>query len=814
MRIRSRGVATWLIGCSALALAGQAEAQATPQQTAPEAPPEDAAATPLSGVASEGEVIVTAQRREQRLQDVPLSIDVVSVEDFDRSNLTTIADIQYLSPGVNYNSNFGGGFNVRGVGTQSLLITAEQSVALVIDDVIQGLPEVSFAGPSYQSLGDLDRIEVLRGPQGTLFGKNSSAGVIQIVTRRPELGISSVDASVSYGSYSELNTSATVNLPIGDRVALRVSGNLQHRDGFVNNLLTGEDHWGYDRQTLRARLLWEPTANLSVLLSGTYQHAEDNANGLWTLRVCGSGSGAFNPCDTVRPLGVVPGPRNLDVAVEGPNFTDQDSYTLSGRIDWDLGGPTLTSITAFRHLDQNIGVDTDGTQRPIYSLNTNFSGGDQFTQELRLAGRASIFEYTLGAFYYHATPYQIGINGGTLGLLPDSSPILLNTTSIGPFANSGGAVDVSATVESWALFGQLEAQVTPELRLIAGARYTNDNVRQEIFYFATDFLCRAAYASGASCFSQSMPTPVDVARTDADRLTYKLTAQYAFSPDFNIYVSYATGYKGPMISYPANQPQLPLLPETSESWEAGLRAQMFQRRLAVNLSVFQVDYDNFQGQQRVGSPPIFYYTTTNAGGLRTRGVEFDAAWRVQPWLTLSGNVSYIPTEFTEFAVQCFDLYANPATPPGECNYLRPGTPPGAPFQFNAAGYPLIYSPKWTYAITGDVNVPVGNNLEVGAHATYSWRSRTYGLVADLNSINPGYGLMNVEVGVGSADGRWRVSAFARNLFDKYFVAGIFRSPLDAGAANSTPLSTIGYSNIPALDSSRTIGVKLQISFGR
>src|SRR5690606_2217998 len=232
MRIRSRGVATWLIGCSALALAGQAEAQATPQQTAPEAPPEDAAATPLSGVASEGEVIVTAQRREQRLQDVPLSIDVVSVEDFDRSNLTTIADIQYLSPGVNYNFNFGGGFNVRGVGTQSLLITAEQSVALVIDDVIQGLPEVSFAGPSYQSLGDLDRIEVLRGPQGTLFGKNSSAGVIQIVSRRPELGISSVDASVSYGSYSELNTSATVNLPIGDRVALRVSGNLQHRDGF------------------------------------------------------------------------------------------------------------------------------------------------------------------------------------------------------------------------------------------------------------------------------------------------------------------------------------------------------------------------------------------------------------------------------------------------------------------------------------------------------------------------------------------------------------------------------------------------------
>ncbi len=806
---RSRRAAAWLIGCSFAALSGQARAQ----DVAPVQPPETPASAE-SESAQSGDIIVTAQRREQRLQDVPLSIDVVSAEDLARSNLTTIADIQYLSPGVNYNANFGGGFNVRGVGTQSLLITAEQSVALIIDDVIQGLPEVSFAGPSYQSLGDIDRIEVLRGPQGTLFGKNSSAGVIQIVTRAPELNAAAAEASLSYGSFDELNGNLTVNVPIGTRAAFRVTGTLQRRDGFVDNLFNGEDQWGYERQTLRARFLWQPTDAVRVLLSGTYQHAEDNANGLWTLRVCGSGFGAFNPCNTVQPYGVVPGPNNLDVAVEGDSYTDQDSYTLSGRIDWDLGGPTLTSITAYRHLKQDIAVDTDATPRPIYSLNNNISGGDQFTQELRLAGHSGMFDYTVGGFYYRATPYQIGINGGTLGLLPDTSTILLNTTSIGPFANSGGAVNASAVVESWALFGQLEAQITEQLRLIAGARYTNDNVRQEIFYFQLPFLCRAAFSAGQSCLSRPMPTPPDIAETDADRLTYKLTAQYAFSPEINVYASYATGYKGPMISYPANQPQLPLLPETSESWEIGVRAQLFQRRLSVNLDLFTVSYDNFQGQQRVGAPPIFYYTTTNAGGLRTRGVEFDATWRVTPHFTLSGNVSYIPTEFTEFSVQCFDLYANPATTPGQCNYLRPGTPAGAPFQFNAAGYPLIYSPKWTYAITGDLNLPIGSDLVLGAHATYAYRSSTYGVVADPNSINPGYGIANAEIGIGADDGSWRVSLFARNLFDEYFVAGIFRTPLDAGTANSTPRSTIGYSNIPALDSSRTVGVKVQVAFGR
>jgi iron complex outermembrane recepter protein len=809
MKMKPFGIRALLVTTSLFGLAQAAHAQdATPAPASPAAAPEAQA----EDNSHAGDIIVTAQRREQSLQDVPLAVSVVTADNLAKSNLTTVADLQFLSPGVNYNANFGGGFNVRGVGTQSLLMTAEQSVALIVDDVIQGLPEVSFAGPSYQSLGDIERVEVLKGPQGTLFGKNSSAGVIQIITKNPQMGKTTIDGYASYGSRNEINANANANIALTDNLAARISGSYQRRDGFVRNAFNGKDLWGYQRFSIRGKLLWEPTARIKVLLEGDYRHLTDNANGIWTLRSCGSGTGTFKPCNEVAPYGVVASPSNLKVAVEGANYTRQISYTLQGRVDFDLGGATLTSITAYRDLFQPIAVDTDSTPRAVYSHNQNDSGGTQFTQELRLNGQKGILNYTLGGFYYHSTPYQIGINAGTLNLLPDSSPIFVTLNSIGPYANQGYASDVRANITSWAAFGQLEAEVLPGLTLIAGGRYTNDLVKQTINYFNSPFVCRVAFASGGTCHGLALPLS-SFARTSADKFTYKLTAKYDITRDVNVYASYATGYKGPMISYPANQPQLLLRPETSKSYEIGLKATLFDRRVTVNVDAFKVDYNDFQGQQRVGVAPVFYYTTTNAGGLSTKGVEGDISWRVTPQFTLSGNFAYIPTKFTEFSVQCYDLYTNPGTPVGKCNYLAPGVPPGTAFQYNAAGAPLIYSPKWTYGITADYEAPISNDLKLGAHATWSYRSSSYGIVADPNTINPGYGLLNGEIGIGSVHDRWRVSVFARNLLDKYFIAGIFRTPLDAGTYNSTPLSTIGYSNIPAMDSSRTIGVKLNFSFG-
>lgn len=812
-----------LAGGSVMAVGTAAQAQTAdplvPPMTAAPAPSPatdpTVAAAPVAAAdpaPTSGDIIVTAQRRAQRLQDVPIAISVVSSDSLAKSNFTTVADLQYLSPGVNFNSNFGGGFNLRGVGTQSLLVTAEQSVGLVIDDVVQGLPEVSFAGPSYQSLGDIDRIEVLKGPQGTLFGKNSSAGVIQIITKKPVLNENTMDGTFSYGSRNEVNVDAAANVALGDNAAFRVDGIVQRRDGFVKNLYNGEDLWAYQRQGIRGKLLWKPTSTLNILLSADYRHAEDNANGQWTLRNCGSGFGTFKACTVDAPYGVVASPTNLNVAVDGDNHTRQNTYTFSGRIDYQIGNATLTSITAYRKLTQGISVDTDGSARPIYSKNVNYSGGSQFTQELRLNGKASIFDYTLGGFYYDARPFQTGINGGTLNLEPDTSTTLLSLTAIGPFASYGYPVDVESKVKSYAAFGQLEAKITNGLKLIGGLRYTHDDVSQAISYFDVGYVCRSAFALGGTCHTGPIP-PVDHASTSAGKVTYKITAQYNFTPNINIYASYGTGYKGPLISYPANQPQQQVRPETSKSYEIGLKASLFNQRVVFNIDAFKVDYSDFQGQQRVGTPPTQYYTTTNAGGLQTKGIEADLSLRVTPNFTLAANGAYIPTKFTEFAVQCYDRYTNPATPVGQCTYLQPGQPSTAALQFNAAGYPLVYSPKYSFVVRGDYSLPVANDMTVDIHADYNWRSSVYGVVADPNSVVPSYGLVNAQLGFGAADGSWRVAVFARNLLDKYFVAGIFRTPLDAGTYGSTPLSTLGYSNIPALDSSRTIGGKLSVAFG-
>jgi iron complex outermembrane receptor protein len=490
---------TLLVTCSAIAFSGAAHAQDQ---------------GPAGAESADSEIVVTAQRREERLQDVPIAMSVVSAEQLADSNFTTIADLQFLSPGVNFNSNFGGGFNLRGIGTQSLLMTAEQSVGLVIDDVVQGLPEVSFAGPSYQTLSDIERVEVLRGPQGTLFGKNSSAGVVQVITARPELGFTGGNASASYGSNNEVNISGAFNMPIGDRMAIRITPNYQSRDGFVENRFTGNDIWGYDRSGVRTKLLWEPTDALSILFTNEFRRLVDDANGEWTLRSCGSGFGAFNPCSTLAPYGVVASPENLAGAWDGNNRTRQILTTNSLRFDYEFGNATLTAITAFRDLKQDIAVDTDGTPRPIYSYNRNISGGDQFTQEFRISGGAGPIQYTAGAFYYNAQPYQVGMNGGTLGLVPDSSPVLISTTAIGPSSGSGYSVRVDAEVESWAAFGQIEASVTDQLTLIAGGRFTSDEVTQAISYFDTGMFCRAA-DHGGDIRRRIHVSPRRALRTDA-----------------------------------------------------------------------------------------------------------------------------------------------------------------------------------------------------------------------------------------------------------------------------------------------------------
>lgn len=758
------------------------------------------------------ELVVTAERRQENLADVPLSVAVESGQAIKAANYSALTDLQYIAPSVTYNTNFGGGFEIRGVGTQSVTASIEQSVSVVVDDVVYGLPEISFAGPSYQALTDIERVEILRGPQGTLFGKNSSAGVLQIVTKKPQLGVVSGDASVSYGSRNELKLTGDLNAPLGSTAAFRISGYGYRRDGFVHNLYTGEDVSGYNNSGVRAKLLWQPTDKSEVYLIGSYIQDRDTGNGIWTLRSCGSGFGKFSPCAEDAKFGVVAGPKNLSGAWDGPLGVHQYANTASANLSYDLGFGTLRSITAYQHIKIKEDVEVDSSDLPILSVNHNEFNEKEFTQEFRLDGKYGPVDFTTGLFYYHTDVLYPGLQAGTFGFLPPTSPILL-TSGVGGPTPCCVSVDHSWTT-STAAYGQATWHVTDALRLTGGLRYTHDRNRLDNFAVDAGGICQITFAFGAPCKpAGGLPSAV-LSKTISDsNLSGKVTVQYFFTPEINAYATVATGYKGPSISYPRGLPLVGVNSETSRDYEAGVKGTFLDNRLYASADVFYTKYNNFQGQSLYtdpSNPGNRGYVTTNAGGLKTSGAEAEATLRATDELTLNAAFAYQHTEFTQFAIPCNDAFTNPATTPGKCTVTNPAFP--GVLQFDAAGYPLPYAPEYIFTLSADWVHPISGDYDLDAHANYHWQSKNYTVVADPNTIVPAYGILGASVGFGPHDGHWRLSVFARNLLDQYFVTGIFKTPLDTGTANSKPLSTIGYSNIPSIESRRTVGVKAEMKF--
>ncbi|HEY2751902.1 TonB-dependent receptor [Phenylobacterium sp.] len=765
--------------------------------------------------AAVGELVVTAQRREENLVDVPISVSVVGALAMKNANYSNLTDLQFIAPSVSYNTNFGGGFEIRGVGTQSVTASVEQSVSVVIDDVVHGLPEISFAGPSYQALTDIERIEVLRGPQGTLFGKNSSAGVLQIVTTRPHLGEVSGDTSVSYGTDNELKLTANLNAPIGSTAAVRLSGFGYRRDGFVHNLYTHQDVSGYDNYGVRGKFLWQPNEKAEVYVIGSYVANHDDGNGIWTIRSCGSGFkgglGVFSPCAEVAKYGVVPGPKNLSGAWDGLLGVKSIAREVSGRVSYDFGFATLKSITAYQNVSINEDVEVDSSPLPILSVNHSNFYNKEFTQEFRLDGKiGDRLDYTTGLFYYNTDVLYPGLQAGTYNYLPPTSPILLTS-------GVGGPVPCCTTItQSWttseAVFGEVNYHLLNNLVLIGGLRYTHDRNSLENHAIDTGGICQFAFALGGPCKpAVGLPSPKLGLGISDNNLTGKATIQYYVTPRFNFYATYSTGAKGPSVSYPRGLPLVPVASETSKNYEAGLKGSLLDGKLFVAADVFHTKYDNFQGQALYvdpANPGNRGYITTNAGGLETKGAEGEVTYRATPELTLTASVAYAPTRFTQFAIPCNDGYTNPATTPGKCTFINPRL---GQLQFDAAGYPLTYAPKWTYSLSASWVHPIGD-ADFSAALNYHWQDEIYTVVADPNSIAPAYGLMGLNISYGPHDEHWRLSLFARNLLNQYFVSGIFKTSLDSGTANSTPLSTIGYANIPSIESKRTVGVKAEMRF--
>lgn len=667
------------------------------------------------------EIVVTAQKRAERVIEVPISITVASQEQLERQQINTVTDLARVAPSLEIQQapgqSVGGGGQIRGIGTQSFNQGAVGSVGIVVDGVSQGNANIS-------DLFDVSRVEVLKGPQGTLFGLTTSAGVINISTTAPEFDKFSMrvrtelsDAGTLGSDYGRQLVQGVVNLPLASNAAMRLSGNLNLTQGTNRNALTGklDPHRTYGG---RARLLWEPTPELTVNLIGDYTKVDDDGVDFFVLLRAGNPAVA----NAAAACGIVPGPSNRDYCTDEPIFTRNETIGGSLQVDYDGGPLTVTSITAYRDQNtaQSLNIYRLDTRMPHLYENNKRTNSGLLTQELRFATpTGSQFEITGGIFFSR---------------LRQNNPVYTFSVHVhtpGGVMQVGGGPNNENDIEndSMAVFGQGTFHVSPQLRLIAGGRYTGERL------------------------SVVSTTPTGIlayrAQTNNENFSWRVGAQYEFSRDLIAYGTVSRGYKGGQIALPPpNSPigtQATIIrPEIPTSYELGLKGNLAGGAVGFEVGGFYTELKDFQGQQCVPAVPGpgINCRPENISGVVSKGVELNVYGKPADFLRLNLGALY-----------------NKATYPA-----------GFTGQDGSAlgGRQLVSAPEWKITASGELNAPIAGSAEafLAADAVYKSDIR---LAASTNpeAIYPARVTLGGRIGVRGDEGQWSLSVFARNLTNNH-----------------------------------------------
>jgi iron complex outermembrane receptor protein len=780
-------LATLLLAATALVPAA-AFAAPTADAGGPEGSAVDAA-TPASETSAD--IVVTATRRSDKLQSVPLAVTAVQGATFQKLNLKGPGDLVQLSPSVQLSIVGGNGVFIRGAGINSQNSGTEQSVGMVIDGVVIG-----FVDDISGDLSDLDHIEVLRGPQGTQFGKNASAGLISVLTAKPVLGELGAKAHVSYGQYNDTIANAIVNVPLGSTAALRVDGSFLNRDGFYPNIIRHEKEGSRQQKGVRGRLLWEPSDALTVLVNGDYRYEHASPNFTQSYRNIGIGfvrnGVTYAPGGLgVIAAGVTPSSDNIQIAESADSYRNTKSGGSSLEVDYDIGGGfTATSLSAFRFIDRHYATPIGASPQPgTYSYNDYT--GHQISQELRITSPADKpLQFVGGLYYYDRLNHSGLLSIG--GLYGQAAAVYGAGVQV---AQNGGRILTTNENLSYAAFIDGTYNITGKLRLIGGVRYTDDKAKASS---VTQVL------PGVPPFPGAGVKPASSADFTKNAPSYRAGIQYKYSPDIMGYFTFAHGYKGPAADT-TNAIIRGILPETVNSFELGMKTSFIQHKLFLNVTLFNEKFKNFQTTVLNTNITPVAQVLGNAGGQRTRGAEVELTAKPIHDLSVSAAATYLDAKYTDFKAPCYQLFApipQPVTTDpnavGAC-YTLPGTSTSF---VQAAGSRLNNSSKFTYQFNLTYSHPISGHVEADFSGNFVHRSSFRTIGYDPNTHIPGYGIANVNVGIGDPD-RWRVGVFARNVFDKYYVAAIQANGNDPG----------GYTSILAVEARRTVGVVLDYKFG-
>lgn len=759
-----------LAGCAAL-LAWPASAHAA-EDTAQSVDIVQDDAASASTVLDAAIVVTASRRREENIQDVPIAITALSAEALERRGDYTLSQIQHQVPTLQVfsfnprNTNI----NIRGLGSNVALTNdgLENGVGIYIDNVYYGR-----VGQSQFDLVDLQQIEVLRGPQGTLFGKNTTSGAINITSRAPSFD-PEFSGEATIGDYGYHQVRGSISAPlIGDSVAFRLSVADTHRDGFLYNPTKNTRAQDYDNFSIRGQLLVKPSEDLSIRLIGDFSRQKQN-------HILNVFAGVFDKYDngatipenfTARTTraGYTPASLNPFDRIgdsDSPYQSNMDGYGVSGQVDWKLDKVALTSITSYRWWDWNPANDGDSTALPIVTKAQQSNRQRQFSQELRLASTGkNTVDWVIGGYYF----WQIIRGYGKVGygsaapnwFLPTVPAVVANAALNGFESNSTS----NPETKSLAVFGQATWNITPELSLTGGLRYTHEKKQGTFEQFHVNGASLAGLtpiqaATALGIRNQYAPiTSYTTGFTD-NSLSGLISLGYKVTPDILVYGSYSRGNKSGGL----NLTQLPAWvrpevdPETVNNFEVGLKSQLFNRSVTFNLAGYWTEINDYQTAilELDNTSGRFIQYIANIPKVRSRGIDADLSWAPSKFLNFSASAAYTDAKYVK--------YTNAPQAPENLNL-------GA--VQNLTGKTLPGVPKFTYTLAADAAQPIGDwqgrSIELYGHADYSHRSSFNTSSSNSRYADvPGYGLVNARIGIRDADARWDLSVWVKNLTDKNY----------------------------------------------
>ena len=730
-----------------------------------------AAAVPVSSSDELQEVIVTATRRSENLQNVPMSVAVVSQAELQAQNLADTTDLRRLVPSLGFiptSTVANTLFVVRGVGTQANGNGLEQSVGVNFDGVALGRSLGSIA-----QLVDIQRVEVLQGPQGMLFGKNASAGVMNIVSQVPKLGTTEGTARVSYGSLNFIQATGTVNLPLGETAAARISAWKYKHDGFGTEINTGQKFGDENNQGARLRLRLKPVDALDLNFIAEWNNHNQNPSVITLREFEPKNFTAANFGAQIQAWelahGVVASPTNTTMhgAVDPYGYYDRGSTSAyTGQADYDIGGGTLSAVVSHRLISNDNPFDPWPTDNP-YATNTvnrDLVHYDQVSAEVRYASPSqNRLRYVAGLYDFKMNLHETFLLSQT-GTVPAPVNIYWN---------------MNLTNQTYAAFGEATFDITPRFHLIGGVRESHDSDNGEMdrgFIGAAPTPTVPGFNTPGGTFGIFQTA----ASTKYDNTSWRGGLQFQVLPSAMLYATASRGYKGPGFAYGFSSTRVGLAqanngivkPEIATMYEAGLKSTWFDRRLTVNLAVFDETFNNFQTSLRVPGP-VIAFVTQNAKQLKSDGANLDATWVVSPELQLMGNVAYDHARFTD--------YQNAACAPGVTGVgLPPAFPNCVNRQQNLDGYPLQDSPTWTTNLTARYERPLSPALHWYGQANDNYRTKVvFNTIADPHDVQGSVNLVNLSAGLKASNGRWNVSVYGNNVTNTHFVDRIANA--DSGA---------------------------------